>query len=186
MKTEYQMTIAGCTRELPICPLNDKLSIAGFVMFGDVEITVAAAKALLEKAPDFDVILTAESKGIPLAFEMARQAGGKDYIVARKEAKLYMRNTIETNVESITTAHLQKLVLGEHEVAVMKGKRILIVDDVISTGASLSSLELLVEEVGAEIVGRMAVLAEGEAAEREDILFLEKLPLFTPEGEPIA
>lgn len=183
----YEMTIAGCRRSLPICPLNENLSIAGFVMFGDVEITVNAARELLKKAPEFDVILTAESKGIPLAHEMAKQSGNRPYIVARKEAKLYMRDVIETDVESITTAHMQKLCLGSIEAEEMRGKRVLIVDDVISTGGSLKSMELLVEKVGggAKIVGEMAVLAEGDAADRKDILFLEKLPLFHPDGTPI-
>ena len=151
-------------------------------MFSDVEITEACARDLLKIAPDFDIIITAESKGIPLAYEMARQAGMNDYIVARKGPKLYMKNVVTTEVDSITTDHIQTLCLGQDEIDKMQGKRILIVDDVISTGESLKSLEVLVNQVGGEIVGRMAVLAEGEAADRDDILFLEKLPLFNPDG----
>lgn len=178
----YEMTIAGCKRQLPLCPINDELYIGAFIMFSDVEITKAAAKALLEKAPEFDVIITAESKGIPLAYEMARQAGIDDYVVARKGAKLYMENVITTEVDSITTDHIQTLCLGQREIDLMTGKRILIVDDVISTGESLLSLEKLIDQIDCEIVGKMAVLAEGEAADREDIIFLEKLPLFNADG----
>ena len=180
----YEMEIAGVKCQLPICPLNENLSIAGFVMFGNVPVTEAAAKALLAKAPDFDVIVTAESKGIPLAYEMARLSG-KQYVVLRKEPKLYMVDVIKTAVDSITTAHVQTLCLGAIEIEQIHGKRILIVDDVISTGGSLLAIEALLNQVGWEIVGKMTVLAEGEAAEREDITYLEKLPLFTPDGKPL-
>ncbi len=178
----YEMTIAGLKRQLPLCKITDDLYIGAFIMFSDVEITKASAERLLAKAPEFDVIITAESKGIPLAYEMARQAGINDYIVARKGAKLYMQNVITTEVDSITTDHIQKLCLGQTEIDKMKDKRILIVDDVISTGESLKSLEVLVDQVGGNIVGKMAVLAEGEAADRDDIIFLEKLPVFNADG----
>ena len=178
----YEMKIAGLTRQLPLCPINDELYIAAFVMFGDVAITEASAKELLAKAPEFDVIVTAESKGIPLAYEMARFSGGKDYVVFRKAAKLYMQNIIETSVDSITTDHVQTLCIGEKEASLIKGRRVLIVDDVISTGESLRSMEKLVDAAGGNIVCRMAVLAEGEAADRDDIKYLEKLPLFNADG----
>lgn len=178
----YEMTIAGLKRQLPLCKITDDLYIGAFVMFSDVEITKASAEQLLAKAPEFDVIITAESKGIPLAYEMARQAGINDYIVARKGAKLYMQNVVTTEVDSITTDHIQTLCLGQTEINKMKGKRVLIVDDVISTGESLKSLEVLVNQVGGNIVGRMAVLAEGGAADRDDIIFLEKLPVFNADG----
>ena len=181
----YEMTIAGLKRQLPLCKINDDLYIGAFIMFSDVEITKAAATELLKKAPEFDVIVTAESKGIPLAYEMARQAGTDDYIVARKAPKLYMQNVITVEVNSITTDHIQHLCLGQHEADMMKGKRVLIVDDVISTGESLHSIETLVNEVGGNIVGKMTVLAEGDAANRDDIIFLEKLPLFNAAGEPL-
>jgi len=177
----YEMEITGLKRKLPLCPVNDSLYIAGFVMFDDVEITVSTAKALLEKAPDFDIIVTAESKGIPLAYEMARQSG-KEYLVLRKGSKLYMTNVIETEVDSITTDHLQTLCLGESDADKLKGRKVLVVDDVISTGESLKSMERLVDQVGGNIVGRMAVLAEGDSAARDDIIFLEPLPLFNPDG----
>ena len=177
----YKMNIAGCERELPICPLNEHMDIAGFVMFSDVEITERAAQALLEKCPEHDVIVTAESKGIPLAYEMAR-IGCRNYVVARKGIKAYMEDPIHVEVKSITTDHVQKLYLSKADCENLKGKRILIVDDVISTGESLKALETLVEEAGGIICGRMAVLAEGDAQELSDLVYLEKLPLFNPDG----
>lgn len=178
----YSMTVAGLQRDLPICPLNENLSIAGFVIFGDQELTVACARELLKKAPEYDYIITAEAKGIPLAHEMARQAGDKKYILARKGPKLYMRDIFSVTVNSITTAKEQKLYLDGADAALMKGKRILIVDDVISTGESLRALEALVEKAGGTICGRMAILAEGDAQDRKDLIYLEKLPLFKPDG----
>ena len=181
----YPMTVAGLRRELPICPVNEHLSIAGFVIFGDAELTVACARELLKRAPEYDYLITAEAKGIPLIHEMARQSGAKKYFLARKGPKLYMTGVFESTVHSITTAKEQHLYLDTADAALMKGKKILIVDDVISTGESLAALEALVEKAGGRIVGRMAILAEGDAAERDDIIFLEKLPLFNAEGEPI-
>jgi len=178
----HEMTIAGLKRQLPLCKITDDLYIGAFIMFSDVEITKACAAELLKIAPEFDIIITAESKGIPLAYEMAAQAGMNDYIVARKGPKLYMKNVVTTEVDSITTDHIQTLCLGQDEIDKLQGKRVLIVDDVISTGESLKSLEVLVNQVGGNIVGSMAVLAEGEAADRDDILFLEKLPLFNADG----
>ena len=177
-----RMTVAGLERDLPICPLNEKLSIAGFVIFGDQELTVACARELLKRAPEYDYIITAEAKGIPLAHEMARQAGDAKYILARKGPKLYMRDIFSVTVQSITTAKEQKLYLDGADAALMKGKKILVVDDVISTGESLKALEALVEKAGGEICGRMAILAEGDAIDREDIIYLEPLPLFNADG----
>ena len=182
----YRMTVAGLERDLPICPLNDKLSIAGFVIFGDQALTVACARELLAKAPKYDYIITAEAKGIPLAHEMARQAGDAKYILARKGPKLYMRDIFSVTVNSITTAKEQKLYLDGADAALMKGKKILIVDDVISTGESLKALEALVEKAGGEICGRMAILAEGDAIGRSDLVYLEPLPLFNPDGTVLA
>jgi adenine phosphoribosyltransferase len=179
---EYRMNIAGLERDLPICPVNDKLYIAGFVIFGDPELTVACARDLLAKAPEYDYIITAEAKGIPLAHEMARQAGNERYILARKATKLYMRDIFEVEVHSITTNREQHLYLDGADAERIKGKKILIVDDVISTGESLSALEALVEKAGGIICGRMAILAEGDAQDRGDIIYLEKLPLFNPDG----
>ena len=181
----YHMTVAGCERDLPICPLNENLKIAGFVIFGDPELTTACAKALLEKAPDYDYVITAEAKGIPLAHEMARLAGNRRYFLARKSPKLYMTGVMDVKVRSITTAREQHLYLDVADAALMKGKRILVVDDVISTGESLRALEQLVEEAGGVVCGRMAILAEGDAQERDDLIYLEKLPLFNAEGKPI-
>lgn len=173
----YTMKIAGLQRSLRMCPINEKLDIAAFIMFSDVEITVESAKALLEKTPEFDVILTAECKGIPLAYEMARQSG-KPYVVARKSVKLYMQDVVSVAVKSITTAQEQTLHLDGIKAGLLSGKRVLIVDDVISTGESLMALEKLTAAAGGEVAGRAAVLAEGDAADRDDLIFLEKLPLF--------
>ena len=181
----FEMTIAGLKRRLPLCPISDTTMIGAFIMFGDSEITEKAAAELLKKAPAFDVIVTAEAKGIPLAHEMARQADYADYVVMRKAPKLYMRNVISTEVDSITTDHIQTLCIGQDDAELLSGARVLIVDDVISTGESLRSMEKLILQVGGNIVGRMAVLAEGEAAGRDDILYLEKLPLFDSEGRPL-
>ena len=182
----YRMTVAGLERDLPICPLNEKLSIAGFVIFGDQELTVECSRALLEKAPEYDYIITAEAKGIPLAHEMARQAGDAKYILARKAPKLYMTEVFSSTVKSITTAKEQTLYLDGADAKLMKGKKILVVDDVISTGESLKALEVLVEKAGGIICGRMAILAEGDAQSREDLIYLEKLPLFNPDGTVMA
>ena len=180
------MTIAGLKRALPICRVNDNLYIGAFVIFGDCELTMACATELLKKAPEYDYIITAESKGIPLAYEMARQHGDKKWLLARKGAKLYMQNVVGVEVKSITTAAVQKLYLDGADAALMKGKRVLIVDDVISTGESLHALEALVNQAGGEIVGRMAILAEGEAQDRTDLIYLEKLPVFNAKGEIIG
>lgn len=181
----YKMNIAGCERNLPICPINDKLSIGAFVIFGDPELTTAVSKALLDKAPEYDYLISAEAKGIPLVHEMARLAGNQKYFLARKAPKLYMTGVFEVTVRSITTAKEQKLYLDKADADLMKGKRILIVDDVISTGESLRAVEELVARAGGEICGRMTILAEGDAIDRDDIIFLEPLPLFdTSSGKP--
>ena len=178
----YRMTIAGLERDLPLCPLNNELQIGAFVIFGDPELTTAAATELLKRAPAYDYLITAEAKGIPLVHEMARLAGNQRYFLARKAPKLYMTGVMEVNVHSITTAKEQHLYLDTADAEMMRGKRILLVDDVISTGESLRALEQLVTEAGAEICGRMAILAEGDAQNREDLIYLEKLPLFDGNG----
>ena len=177
MADTYTLHIAGLTRDLPICKVNDHMDIAAFIMFGDVELTVACAAELLKKCPEFDVILTAEAKGIPLAYEMARQSG-KRWIPARKGAKLYMQDPVVIEDESITTAGKQVLVIDRKDIDYMNGKRILIVDDVISTGGSLHALETLAAESTGTVVGCCAALAEGDASKRTDITFLSPLPLF--------
>ena len=177
MENTYRLTVAGVTRDLPLCAVNDKLDIAAFIMFGDVELTIACAEALLKVVPEFDVILTAEAKGIPLAYEMSRQSG-KKYYPARKKAKLYMKRPVEIAARTITTADEQRLVMDQDELDEMDGKRILIVDDVISTGGALLALEAVASHSKGTVVGKAAVLAEGDAANRSDIIFLEKLPLF--------
>ena len=185
MKDFHTMTIAGLERNLPLCPISDALKIGAFVIFGDPELTTACAEALNARIPEHDVMITAESKGIPLICEMARLEGNKRYVLARKAPKLYMRNLFSCEVRSITTDHKQTLYLDGKDAEYMKGKRVVIVDDVISTGESLHALEQLVSQAGGNIVGRMAILAEGDATKREDLIYLEKLPLFTSEGQPI-
>lgn len=177
----YTLNVAGLKRELPLCPVNEKLDIAAFIMFSDVELTVACAEEILKKVPEFDVIITAESKGIPLAYEAARQSG-RNYFVGRKGVKVYMTDPISVKVQSITTHGEQTLYLSQEDASQIRGKRVLILDDVISTGESLIALEKLVEEAGGIIAAKAAVLAEGDAADRTDIVFLEKLPLFFKES----
>ncbi len=174
---KYKITIAGVERELNMFPVNDKLDIAAFIMFGDVEVTEKAAAELLKICPEHDVVVSAEAKGIPLCYEMARQ-GCREYVIARKSIKVYMRNCTHVTVNSITTENAQTLYLGEDDVNFLRGKRVLIVDDVISTGESLAALEQLMEACEVEVVGKACVLAEGDAKNRDDIIFLEPLPLF--------
>ena len=185
MKETYRIHVAGLERELPLCPISDTLKIGAFVIFGDMELTTACAKELLKRIPEHDVMITAESKGIPLICEMARLSGNERYVLARKAPKRYMRDVLTVEVNSITTDHKQTLCLDGHDAEYLKGKRVVIVDDVISTGESLHALEALVNRVGGNIVGRMAILAEGDATKREDLVYLEKLPLFNGEGQPI-
>lgn len=182
----YPITVAGVKRDLPICNLNESLSIAAFVIFGDVELTCACAKALLEKAPEFDYMVAPEAKAIPLIHEMARQSGRNEYFLVRKKKKAYMNGVFEVVDKSITTEGEQKLYMDGADAAKMKGKRILILDDVISTGGSISAVEDLVNQAGGQVVGKMAILAEGDAAKRDDIIFLEPLPLFNPDGSVMA
>lgn len=178
----YPITVAGLKRELPLCRVSDDLYIGAFIIFGDPELTTAASKALLEKAPDYDYIITAEAKGIPLAHEMARLAGNQKYFVARKKPKLYMTGVFETTVKSITTVDVQKLYLDTADADLMKGKKILIVDDVASTGESLAAVEEIVHDAGGIVCGKMSILAEGDAIARGDIIYLEPLPLFNADG----
>ena len=178
----YEMDIAGIKRELPLCRVSDDVYIGAFVMFGDVELTVHCATELLKLAPDYDYLIAPEAKSIPLLYEMARQTGADKYFLARKGPKLYMTGVFEVEVRSITTMTVQRLVLDSADAEKMEGKRILIIDDVISTGDSLRAMETLVEKAGGIIAGRMAVLAEGTAALRDDIVYLAELPLFNPDG----
>ena len=178
----YEMDVAGLKRDLPICKVTDDLYIGAFVMFGDVELTVHCAAELLKLAPEYDYIIAPEAKAIPLLYEMARQSGANKYFVARKGAKAYMQGVFSVDVRSITTMGVQHLVIDTEDAKLIKGKRMLLVDDVISTGESLHALEELVNRCGGIVAGRMAPLAEGDAAERSDIIFLNKLPLFNADG----
>jgi adenine phosphoribosyltransferase len=181
----YPITVAGVRRDLPLCKASETLTIAAFVIFGDVELTCACAKALLEKAPDFDYLVAPEAKAIPLIHEMARQSGRNTYFLVRKAPKLYMNGVFEADLRSITTAGAQKLYMDGADAAKMRGKRVLIIDDVISTGESLRAVEELVTQAGGVIAGRMAILAEGDAIGRADITYLEPLPLFDNDGKPL-
>lgn len=174
----YTLNVAGLTRELPIIKLSDELSIASFVILGDTELVEKTAKLLAERLPEVDVLVTAEAKGIPLTYEISKLLNLKSYIVARKSIKAYMNSPIEVSVNSITTTNIQKLFLNNVDADFIKGKRVALIDDVISTGQSLKALEELVKKAGANIVAKAAILAEGEAKNREDIIFLEELPLF--------
>ena len=178
----YEMDVAGLKRELPICKVTDDLHIGAFVMFGDVELTVHCASELLKRAPEYEYLIAPEAKAIPLVYEMARQSGANKYFVARKGAKAYMQGVFSVDVRSITTMGVQHLVLDTEDAKLIHGKRMLLVDDVISTGESLHALETLVTEAGGIVAGRMAPLAEGDAAERSDIIYLAKLPLFNADG----
>ncbi len=177
----YPIDIAGMKRELPIFPVSDTLSIGAFVIFGDVELTKHCAKELLKLLPPCDYLIAPEAKAIPLIYEMSRESG-IPYLLARKKAKAYMSGVFRVDVKSITTADVQTLVIDKADAARMQGKNIVIIDDVISTGESLRAMETLVSEAGGIVAGRMAVLAEGDAADRKDILFLAPLPLFKPDG----
>lgn len=178
----YDIDIAGLKRSLPICRVTDDLYIGAFVIFGDVELTVHCAAELLKRAPDYDYLIAPEAKAIPLLYEMARQSAAEKYFLARKKAKAYMQGVFEVKVQSITTAGEQTLVIDTEEAKQMEGKRMLIIDDVISTGESMRAMEVLVEKAGGIVAGRMAVLAEGDAAARDDIITLAPLPLFNPDG----
>ena len=180
----YEMDIAGLKRDLPLCKLNDELCIGAFVIFGDVELTVHCAAELLKRAPAYDYLIAPEAKAIPLVYEMARQSNAEKYFIARKGAKAYMQGTFEVTVKSITTMGVQRLVLDAEDAAMIKGKRMLIIDDVISTGESLHAVEELVKQAGGIVAGRMAVLAEGDAQNRDDITVLAPLPLFNADGTP--
>ena len=180
----YEMDVAGLKRELPLCRVTDDLYIGAFVMFGDVELTVHCAAELLKRAPEYDYLIAPEAKAIPLLYEMARQSGAEKYFIARKGAKAYMSGVFEVEVRSITTMHIQKLVIDKADAEMINGKRILILDDVISTGESLHAMEELVRRAGGIIAGKMAILAEGDAYNRTDIITLGKLPLFNADGTP--
>ena len=180
----YTMTIAGCKRDLPICKVTDDLYIGAFICFGDAEVTVAAAAEMLKRLEgiEYDYLFTAEAKSIPLIHEMARQSGAKKYFIARKGPKAYMPDPIHVEDNSITTAGTQRLYLGRDDAELIRGKRIVLMDDVISTGGSLKAMEALVHKAGGEVVAKIAVLAEGGAADRKDIMFLGKLPVFNADG----
>lgn len=182
----YRVNVAGLERDLPLCPLNDKVMIAAFVIFGDVELTCACARELLKIVPkDFDYMVAPEAKAIPLIHEMARQSGRNEYFLVRKAKKLYMNGVFEAEDKSITTEGRQMLYMDGADAARLRGKRVLLIDDVISTGGSIAAAESLVTQAGGVVVGRMAIMAESAAAKRSDIRYLGVLPLFDRDGNPI-
>ncbi len=185
MKEYYSLDVAGVKRDLKLFPVSETLSIAAFILFGDVELTCAVAGELIKKIPEHDILLTAEAKSIPLIHEMARQLGENEYVIARKGEKVYMEDIVKVTVNSITTQREQMLCIGKKEADLIRGKRVVIVDDVISTGDSLKAMEKLVDAVGGKIVAKMAVLAEGDAINRDDITVLAPLPLFNANGDPL-
>lgn len=180
MQEFYDITVAGVKRSLPVVPINENMSIAGFVIFGDTDVVEPCARTLAEKLPpETEVLVTAEAKSIPLIYEMAKVMKMPRYVIARKSVKGYMRNPIITTVNSITNMGKEQiLVVDEHDAEFIKGKKVAIIDDVISTGSSIEAIEKLVKESGGEVIARAAVLAEGDAADRTDIIYLEKIPLF--------
>ncbi|GAB3796176.1 phosphoribosyltransferase family protein [Virgibacillus kimchii] len=175
----YELKVAGVTRHLPVIPVNEDIKIASFVILGDTELVAAAAPLLGEKLPEADILVTAEAKGIPFVHELSKVLNMQRYVVARKSVKPYMKNPLTYEVHSITTQSSQILCLDEVDVECIQGKRVALIDDVISTGESIRALEELVAKAGGNVIAKAAILAEGDAAEREDILFLEKLPIFT-------
>lgn len=178
MEKTYSITVAGVTRELPIIKINEDLSIASFVILGDTELIRKAAKELVEKLPEVELIVTAEAKGIPLAYEISRLLDMDKYIVARKSVKPYMEDPLLDEVVSITTQEKQLLCLEKEDASYIKGKKVAIIDDVISTGSSIEAIARLVEAAGGIITAKATILAEGDAGKRDDIIFLEELPLF--------
>ncbi len=184
LPSTYRLTIAGIERELPVVEVAPGLAIASFVILGDAELVEKTAPELVRRLPSVQYLVSAEAKGIPLAQEMSRLLGLKRYVVARKSVKPYMVNPLVTEVVSITTQKKQTLCFDGKDAALIKGKRVAIVDDVISTGASLEAVEHLVTAAGGIVAARAAILAEGKAADRDDIIFLEKLPIFTSDDRP--
>lgn len=182
---EYCLEVAGLKRYLPFVDINNELAFASFVVISDTELVSTVRPLLAEKIGQCDAVVTAEAKGIALAYEISHQLGHKNFVVARKSEKSYMKDTMEISVKSITTASQQHLYLDGSDIARIKGKKICLLDDVVSTGDSLAALEKLVTQAGATVVRKACILAEGQAADRDDIVFLQKLPLFrrTAEGE---
>ena len=178
-KNFYTIDIAGHKVDLPILPVSDTLSIAFFNLHGNQKLTELCGKELAQLAIGCDVLITAESKGLQLCHVMARELNQDFYAVARKSKKLYMQDGIQTSVKSITTGNEQTLYLSKHDADLIKGKKVAIVDDVVSTGGSLKGLEQIVNLAGGIIYKKAFVLAEGDAAERDDIVYLAKIPIIT-------
>ena len=175
---KYELNVAGLKRYLPFVDINDELAYASFVVISDTELIEKCAPLLVEKIGDCDAIVTAEAKGIALAYKISEILGLKEFIVARKSEKTYMKDVVEVEVQSITTAKKQVLLLDGADCKKIEGKNVCVIDDVVSTGESLHALEELVMAANAKVVKKACILAEGDAANRDDLIFLERLPLF--------
>jgi adenine phosphoribosyltransferase len=175
----YPVTIAGVKRELPVVQVGPGVAVALLNLLGDTELVEAAAQALAEKLPaEVETLITPEVKAVPLAHALSRLTG-KPYVVARKTEKPYMINPVTRTVISITTGKPQLLVLDGTDVPLVKGKKVAIVDDVVSTGSTLKGLRELIEDVGGQMSAVLAVFTEGTP--RDDVVALGHLPLFEPE-----
>ena len=179
----YLLEIAGLRRRLPFVPISEDLAYASFVVISDAQLVEACAPLIAAKIEDCDVVVTAEAKGIALAYEVSKQLKLDRFVVARKSVKSYMKDPVSVSVHSITTFDEQKLYLDGNDVRFLQGKRACLLDDVVSTGESLNALETLVRQAGGSVCARACILAEGEAAERKDLIFLKKLPLFQKNAE---
>ena len=175
----YTVDIAGRKENLPILTIGENLRIAFFNLHGAQELTEYCGKKLagIIRKTGAEVVITAESKGLQLAHVVARELGQEFYAVARKTKKLYMQDGISATIQSITTAGEQTLYLSKHDADLIRGKKVAIVDDVISTGGSLLGLERLVEQVGGTTTCKAFVLAEGDAKDRKDVTYLGTIPL---------
>ena len=178
MEKVFKVDIEGYEAELPILPLPSGINIAFFNLHGNTELTEHCGKALSKYLADCDVLITAESKGLQITHVVARELGMHYYAVVRKSKTLYMQDGIDVTIkESITTGQIQKMYLSKHDVELLKGKKVGIVDDVLSTGASLKGLEEIVNKAGGIIHKKAFVLAEGDSAYRKDVIFLATIPL---------
>ncbi len=173
----YRLELCGLTRELPLVEVAPGLSIASFVILGDTELVTTVAPEIVRRLPKVEALVVAEAKGIPLAHEVSRLLG-MNYLVARKSVKPYMEEPLTDEVHSITTQRKQLLCLDGKDAAFLRGKRVALIDDVVSTGESIAALERLVRRAGGQVVAKAAILAEGDAAQRSDLIFLGVLPLF--------
>jgi adenine phosphoribosyltransferase len=176
----YGIDIAGIHRELTLFEIKPGLRIAILNILGDTELVQACATALAEKLSDvdYDILVTAEAKSIPIAHALS-VVTGKPYVILRKSYKAYMGDAVQSETLSITTGKPQTLYLDEKDKALIKGYKVVIVDDVISTGSTLQGMRLILEKAGGTVVAEAAILTEGERAKWSDIISLGHLPVFS-------